>query len=172
MKTLHTLTPCLWFDDQAEAAARFYTGIFKNSRINHLVRYGEAGQEIHGRPPGSVMVVEFELDGQAFTALNGGPVFKFNEAVSFQIHCDTQAELDAYWEKLTAGGDAAAQQCGWLKDKFGLSWQVVPRRLAELMRTSDAAQADRTMTAMLQMKKFDIAALERAAQGREAPAAR
>ena len=114
MKVVQTITPCLWFDDQGEAAAKFYTGIFKNSKIGAISRYGEAGQEIHGRKPGSVMTVAFELDGQTFTALNGGPVFKFTEEISFQVNCDTQAELDNYWEKLSAGGDKNAQQCGWV----------------------------------------------------------
>ncbi|HET7110500.1 MAG TPA: VOC family protein, partial [Gemmatimonadales bacterium] len=126
MATLHPIAPCLWFDDQAEDAAAFYISIFPNSKIVSVARYGEAGKETHGRPPGSVMVVEFELNGQPFTALNGGPVFTFNEAVSFQLYCETQEELDRYWEKLGAGGDPKAQVCGWLKDKFGLSWQVVP----------------------------------------------
>ncbi len=126
MPKIQRIAPCLWFDDQGEDAAEYYVSIFKNSRIGTIGRYGEAGQEIHGRPPGSVMIVEFELDGQKFTALNGGPLFKFSEAISFQISCETQEEVDYYWEKLTAGGDENAQQCGWLKDKFGLSWQVVP----------------------------------------------
>ena len=122
MPTIQRIAPCLWFDNQAEDAARFYTGIFKNSKIGAISRYGEAGREVHGRPPGSVMTVEFELDGHAFTGLNGGPLFKFNEAVSFQVNCATQAEVDYYWDKLIAGGDPKAQQCGWLKDKFGVSW--------------------------------------------------
>jgi predicted 3-demethylubiquinone-9 3-methyltransferase (glyoxalase superfamily) len=159
------IAPCLWFDHQAEEAARFYTGVFPNSRVVRVVRYGEAGQEIHHRPPGSVMTVEFELDGQRFTALNGGPVFKFNEAVSFQVDCATQAEIDAYWEKLGAGGDPKAQQCGWLKDKFGLSWQIVPAVLPELLQDADSERAQRTMKAMLQMKKLDVGALERAHAG-------
>ncbi|HEV7815336.1 MAG TPA: VOC family protein, partial [Janthinobacterium sp.] len=124
MASIQTITPCLWFADQAEEAANFYTGIFPNSRISTMSRYGEAGREVHGQAAGSVMVVAFELDGQAFTALNGGPVFQFNEAVSFVIRCETQQEVDHYWERLSAGGDARAQQCGWLKDKYGLSWQV------------------------------------------------
>ncbi len=122
MSTVQGITPCLWFDDQAEAAVGLYTGIFKNSRITQTARYGEAGKEIHGRPPGSVMTIAFELDGQGFTALNGGPVFRFTEAVSFQVNCDSQQEVDRYWDLLSAGGDPAAQQCGWLKDRFGLSW--------------------------------------------------
>src|SRR5262245_24554029 len=123
---MQKITPCLWFDSSAEEAARFYTSIFKNSKIGKIARYGEAGREIHGRPAGSVMTVEFEIDGQTFTALNGGPIFKFNEAISFQVMCETQDEIDSYWEKLSQGGDNAAQQCGWLKDKYGLSWQIVP----------------------------------------------
>jgi predicted 3-demethylubiquinone-9 3-methyltransferase (glyoxalase superfamily) len=162
MPVLQTITPCLWFDTQAEEAAKFYTAIFKNSRIVTVSRYGEAGREIHRKPPGSVMVVAFELDGQTFTALNGGPLFKFNEAVSFQVSCDTQEQVDHYWEKLSAGGDPKAQQCGWLKDKYGVSWQIVPRVLPELMSSSDPEKSGRTMTAMLQMKKLDIAALKRA----------
>ena len=165
MARIQKIIPFLWFDDQAEAAARFYTSIFKYSKLGRISRYGEAGQEAHHRPPGSVMVVEFELEGQRFAALNGGPVFKFTEAISFEISCDTQEEVDYYWEKLTAGGDPKAQQCGWLKDKFGLSWQVVPAALAELMSDPDPARAGRTMQAMLKMKKLDIAELERAAAG-------
>ena len=159
------ITPCLWFDDQAEEAAGFYTSIFKNSRIVGMTRYGEAGYEIHGRPAGSVLTVEFELDGQAFTALNGGPVFTFNEAVSFQISCETQEEVDFYWEKLSAGGDEAAQQCGWLKDKYGVSWQVAPTALTKMLADADYAKSERVMTALLQMKKLDIAALQRAYDG-------
>ncbi|HMH54537.1 MAG TPA: VOC family protein [Candidatus Acidoferrum sp.] len=171
MSSIQRITPCLWFDDQAEAAAQFYTGIFKNSRITSVARYGEAGREIHGRPPGSVMVVAFELDGQTFTALNGGPVFKFNEAVSFQINCETQQEVDHYWEKLSAGGDPAAQQCGWLKDKYGVSWQVVPAVLPKLVGDPTSEKSQRAMKAMLQMKKLDIAKLEEAYAGREVGAA-
>ena len=159
------ISPCLWFDHQAEDAARFYTGIFKDSKITAISRYGEAGQERHRKPPGSVMAVAFELNGQTFTALNGGPVFQLNEAVSFQIGCETQEEVDCYWEKLTAGGDPDAQQCGWLKDKFGLSWQVVPNVLPKLLTDPDTAKAQRAFAAMMQMKKFDIAALQRAFAG-------
>jgi predicted 3-demethylubiquinone-9 3-methyltransferase (glyoxalase superfamily) len=165
MQAIQRVTPCLWFDDEAEEAARFYTGIFRNSRIVNVSRYGEAGREMHGRPPGSVMVVAFELDGQAFTALNGGPVFKFNEAVSFQVHCETQAEVDHYWEKLSAGGDEKAQQCGWLKDRYGVSWQVVPGALIRMITDPDTVKSQRAFQAMLQMKKFDIAALERTYAG-------
>lgn len=156
------ISPCLWFDDQAEEAAAFYTGIFRNSRILNNTYYSEAGQEIHGRAPGSVMTVEFELDGMTFTALNGGPLFTFSEAISFQVLCDTQAEVDHFWDGLSAGGDEAAQQCGWLKDRFGVSWQVVPKRLPELLKHSDAEKCMRVTLAMFAMKKLDIAALERA----------
>jgi predicted 3-demethylubiquinone-9 3-methyltransferase (glyoxalase superfamily) len=159
---MQRITPCLWFDDQAEEAVAFYTGIFKDSRVGSVSRYGDAGREIHGKAPGSVMVVAFELDGQAFTALNGGPMFKFNEAVSLQVGCETQEELDYYWGKLSAGGDEAAQQCGWLKDRYGLSWQVVPNVLGELISDPDPERSQRAMRAMLQMKKIDIAGLTRA----------
>lgn len=161
-------TNCLWFDREAEQAAKFYTGIFKNSRITGTTRYSAAGQDIHGQTPGSIMTVNFELDGQTFVGLNGGPVFKFTEAVSFQINCDTQEEIDYYWEKLGAGGDPKAQQCGWLKDKFGLSWQVVPRMMDDLFRDEKSGGAQRAMTAMLAMKKLDIAALRRAYEGEPA----
>jgi predicted 3-demethylubiquinone-9 3-methyltransferase (glyoxalase superfamily) len=164
MATLARLTPCLWFDRQAEDAARFYISIFPNSRMTDVARYGDAGREIHGMPAGTVMTVAFELDGQSFTALNGGPLFRFNEAISFQINCDTQDEVDYYWERLTSGGDERAQQCGWLKDRFGLSWQVVPRGMYEMLKDSDRARADRAMRAMLRMKKPDIAELQRAYQ--------
>jgi predicted 3-demethylubiquinone-9 3-methyltransferase (glyoxalase superfamily) len=165
MPSIRAITPCLWFDDQAEQAARFYTGIFRNSRIVSTSRYGKEGYEVHGRPAGTVMTVEFELDGQPFTALNGGPVFKFNEAISFQINCETQEEVDHYWNSLSEGGDERAQQCGWLKDKFGLSWQVVPTVLSRLLKDPDPAKAGRAMQAMLQMKKFDIERLKRAHAG-------
>jgi predicted 3-demethylubiquinone-9 3-methyltransferase (glyoxalase superfamily) len=156
------ITPCLWFDDQAEEAVAFYTSIFKNSRVLSVSRYGEAGREIHGKPPGTVMTIAFELDGQSFTALNGGPMFKFNEAVSFQVDCETQKEVDYYWEKLSEGGDKAAQQCGWLKDKFGASWQVVPTVLPEMINDPDYEKSQKVMSAMLQMKKIDIDTLKRA----------
>jgi len=164
MPAVQKITPCLWFDDQAEEAAAFYTGIFKNSKIGSISRYPAAGQEIHGKLPGSVMVVEFELAGQAFTALNGGPIFKFNEAISFQVFCDTQEEVDYFWDKLSEGGDKKAQQCGWLKDKYGASWQVVPRGMAEMM-TGDPQKVQMAFKAMLQMKKLDIAELKRAYAG-------
>jgi predicted 3-demethylubiquinone-9 3-methyltransferase (glyoxalase superfamily) len=165
MSTVQKITPCLWFADQAEEAATFYTGIFPNSRIRTVTRYGQAGQEIHGRPPGSVLTVDFELDGQPFTALNGGPVFTFNEAISLQVMCATQEDIDYYWETLTPGGDPKAQQCGWLKDKFGVSWQVVPAGMAEILNDPDRAKADRAMSALLQMKKPDMAELKRAYEG-------
>jgi predicted 3-demethylubiquinone-9 3-methyltransferase (glyoxalase superfamily) len=165
MQIKNRITPCLWFADQAEEAARFYTAIFKNSKIGTISRYTEAGREVHGRPPGSVMTVAFELDGQAFTALNGGPVFQFNEAVSLQVNCETQDEVDYYWEKLSENGDPKAQQCGWLKDKYGLSWQVVPVILAELSSDPDPKESGRVMEALLKMKKLDIDELKRAYAG-------
>lgn len=169
MPKIQKITPCLWFDDQAEEAAGFYTSIFPNSRIVTTSRYGEAGQEIHGKPPGSVLTVSFELDGQSFTALNGGAVFQFNEAVSLQVDCATQEEVDHYWEKLSAGGDEKAKQCGWLKDRYGLSWQVVPSALIEMITHPDQEKSQRAFAAMMRMKKLDIAALERAFAG-ESPA--
>ena len=164
MNPIAKISPCLWFDSDAEEAANFYVGIFKNSKILSVARYPNAGQEIHGRPAGSVMTVTFDLDGTIFTALNGGPHFKFTEAISFQIECKNQEEADYYWDRLTPGGDPNAQQCGWLKDRFGLSWQVVPKNLAQLMNDPDQRKTERAMTAMLQMKKLDFAALERAAE--------
>jgi len=161
MASIQRIAPCLWFDHQAEEAAKYYTGIFKNSRIVAISRYGEAGYEIHRRPAGSVMTVAFELEGQPFTALNGGPLFKFNEAISLQVYCERQDEVDYYWERLTVGGDPKAQQCGWLKDRYAVSWQVVPRAIAEMMKQS-GERADRVMTALLQMKKLDIATLKAA----------
>jgi predicted 3-demethylubiquinone-9 3-methyltransferase (glyoxalase superfamily) len=157
------ITPCLWFDTQAEEAVNFYCTVFKNSKITAINRYPEAGQEIHKKPPGSVMVVAFELDGQPFTALNGGPQFKFDEAVSFQIMCETQSEIDRYWNALTAGGQEGP--CGWLKDKFGLSWQVVPSVIPRMMSGQDAKKSARVMDAFMKMKKIDLAALERAYAG-------
>ena len=137
MPLIQKITPCLWFDDQAEEAVEFYTTVFRNSKIVKVARYGEAGYEIHGKPAGTVMTVAFELDGQALTALNGGPIFKFNEAISLQVNCETQEEVDYYWEKLSQGGDEKAQQCGWLKDKYGVSWQVVPVVLIEMLTDPD-----------------------------------
>jgi predicted 3-demethylubiquinone-9 3-methyltransferase (glyoxalase superfamily) len=158
------IMPCLWFDTEAEEAANFYCSIFKNSRISQIGRYGKEGFEKHGKQPGSVMVVAFELDGQKFVALNGGPQFKFSEAISFQIHCETQNEVDYFWHKLTDGGEEGP--CGWLKDKFGLSWQVVPTALIEMVTDRDPAKVQRVTTAFLQMKKFDISALQHAFEGR------
>jgi predicted 3-demethylubiquinone-9 3-methyltransferase (glyoxalase superfamily) len=163
MRITQRISPCLWFDDQAEQAAQHYASIFERSKIGRITRYGEAGQEIHGRAPGSVLTVEFELDGQKFTALNGGPMFQFNEAISLMVWCETQQEVDHYWNRLSAGGDPNAQQCGWLKDEFGVSWQVVPSVLMELLTDPDQARSQRAMAAVLQMKKIDIAALKKAA---------
>ncbi len=165
MKTISKITPCLWFDSEAEEAAAFYTSIFENSTIGKITRYGKEGYEIHGRPEGTVMVVEFELNGQTFTALNGGPLFKFNEAISFQVRCKTQKEVDYYWEKLSEGGDEKAQQCGWLKDKYGVSWQVVPNVLIELVGDPNSEKSQRAMKAMLQMKKIDIDKIKQAYDG-------
>jgi predicted 3-demethylubiquinone-9 3-methyltransferase (glyoxalase superfamily) len=156
---MQKITPFLWFDNQAEEAANFYTSIFKNSKIEKLNRYGDAGPG----PKGSVMVASFELDGTKFTALNGGPMFKFTEAISFVVDCETQKEVDHYWEKLSEEGSAG--QCGWLKDKFGLSWQIVPSALPRLLGDPDPLRANRVMQAMLQMTKIDIAKLEQAAKG-------
>ena len=166
MAKIQHIAPCLWFDDQAEQAAQFYTGIFKNSKIVSTIRYSKAGFEVHRRPEGSVMVVEFELDGQAFTALNGGPLFKFNEAISLQVICEGQDEIDYYWKRLTEGGDPKAQQCGWLKDRYGLSWQVVPAGMHDMLKDHKSEKAQRAMAAVMQMKKFDLAALKRAYEGR------
>jgi predicted 3-demethylubiquinone-9 3-methyltransferase (glyoxalase superfamily) len=164
MTKTQRITPMLWFDGQAEEAVKHYVATFPNSRILGTTRYDEAGAQASGQPKGSVMTVQFELDGQEFTALNGGSIFKFTEAVSFVVSCDTQAEVDHYWAKLTEGGEEV--QCGWLKDRFGLSWQVTPKILPELLMSKDPEKAKRAMTAMLQMKKLDIATLERAAAGR------
>ncbi|HEY7249958.1 MAG TPA: VOC family protein [Methylomirabilota bacterium] len=166
MAAIQRITPCLWFDDQAEEAVNFYASIFPRSRVVTISRYGQEGREIHGKPPGSVLTVAFELDGQAFTALNGGPIFKFNEAVSLQVACETQAEVDHYWAKLSEGGNPEAQQCGWLKDRYGLSWQIVPRVLIEMMSGPVSDKSERVMKAIFQMKKLDIGALERAYAGR------
>lgn len=166
MASVQRISPCLWFADEAEVAARFYTGIFKNSRITAITHYTEAGFETHQRPAGSVMTVAFELDGQAFLALNGGPVFTFNEAISLMVNCETQDEIDYYWETLSAGGDPRAQQCGWLKDRYGLSWQVVPGNMDEYFKDERSPGAARAMEAMLPMKKLDIAKLRRAYAGK------
>lgn len=151
------ITPCLWFDTQGEEAANFYVSVFKNSRILEVARYGEAGP----RPAGTVMIVTFELDGRTFTALNGGPEFTFSEAVSFQVSCETQEEVDELWDRLSEGGEEGP--CGWLKDRYGVSWQVVPDPLIELLRDPDPGRSQRAMKAMLQMKKIDISAVQRAA---------
>ena len=163
MARLAIIQPCLWFDDQAEEAARFYTGIFPDSAIGTITRYTDVGQEHHGKPVGSVLTVAFTLAGQPFVALNGGPVFRFNEALSLQILCETQDEVDHYWHHLTEGNPAAAMECGWLKDRFGLPWQVVPVRLTELLADPDAEVVRRVTRAMFAMQKMDIASLERAA---------
>jgi predicted 3-demethylubiquinone-9 3-methyltransferase (glyoxalase superfamily) len=160
-KTLQRITPFLWFDKQAEEAAKFYTSIFRNSRIGKIALYDAAGAKASGQPAGSVMTVEFQLDGQNFVALNGGPIFKFTEAVSFVVNCRTQAELDRYWKRLSAGGKEV--QCGWLKDKYGLSWQVVPSVLGELLSDSDPGKSQRVMEALIKMVKLDIKKLKQAA---------
>jgi predicted 3-demethylubiquinone-9 3-methyltransferase (glyoxalase superfamily) len=165
MQISQRIIPCLWFDSQAEEAAAFYVSVFKNSRIVGVSRYPKAGQEVHKQPEGSVMTVEFELDGQRFTALNGGPDFKFSEAISMQVNCENQQEIDYYWAKLSQGGDPKAQQCGWLKDRFGLSWQVIPTVMPEVFKDHTSPEAQRTMEAMLRMKKINIKDLERAAAG-------
>jgi len=165
MQAIQRISPCLWFDDQAEAAVAFYTGIFRNSRVLKVTHYGEAGKGIHGRKPGSVMSMAFEVDGQSFTALNGGPLFQFNEAISFQVSCDNQDEVDYYWERLGEGGDEAAQQCGWLKDPYGVSWQIVPTVLLTMINDPEGEPTRRVTDAMLRMKKLDIAELARAYDG-------
>ena len=165
MAPLPRITPCLWFDGQAEEAAKYYTGIFKNSKITNVNRYGTAGYEQHHQPAGTVLTVRFELDGQQFVALNGGPEFKFNEAVSLMINCATQDEIDYYWSKLTVGGDPSAQVCGWLKDKYGVSWQVAWDKMDELWKDEKSPEYARAMEAMMKMKKIDIAELQRAYEG-------
>jgi predicted 3-demethylubiquinone-9 3-methyltransferase (glyoxalase superfamily) len=163
MPITQKISPFLWFDSEAEQAAQFYTGIFKNSRIVTVSRYGKAGFETHHRPEGTAMTVLFELEGQQFSALNGGPIFKFNESISFLVSCNDQKEIDYYWEKLGDGGDPKAQQCGWLKDKFGLSWQIVPSMMSEFFSGPNSGRA---MEVMLKMKKLDIAKLKAAAAGK------
>ena len=160
------ITPCLWFDHQAEEAARFYCGIFPNSRIGPTANYTEAGQEFHGKAPGSTMVVEFELDGQRFVAMNAKPLFSFNLAISLKVYVDDQAELDHYWNALSAGGDPAAQQCGWLKDRYGLSWQIVSTQWLDMVKSPDTEAVKRSLQALYGMKKLDLAALQRAFDGR------
>ena len=165
MKFPSKIVPCLWFDRNGEEAARFYTSVFPDSRIRDITRYPDHGKEIHGGEPGAVLTVSFELAGVPFTALNGGPVFRFNEALSLQIMCDSQEEVDHYWAKLGEGGDPAAQQCGWLKDRYGLSWQVVPTEMLEMFTDPDTAKATRAFAAMMKMKKLDLAAARRAFRG-------
>jgi predicted 3-demethylubiquinone-9 3-methyltransferase (glyoxalase superfamily) len=153
----HKISTCLWFDNEAEEAARFYTSVFRDSKIENISYYGKEGFEIHGREEGSVMTVSFTIDGRPFTALNGGPLFKFNESVSFQVFCSTQDEIDYFWERFTEDGEEG--QCGWLKDKYGLSWQIVPDSLSELM--SDPIRSERVTRAFMQMKKLDIEILQK-----------
>jgi predicted 3-demethylubiquinone-9 3-methyltransferase (glyoxalase superfamily) len=160
---MQKITPFLWYDDKADEAANFYVSLFENSKIGNIARYDEAAAKASGRPVGSVMVVDFQLEGQEFSALNGGPHFKFTEAVSFVVNCETQQEVDEFWEKLSAGGEES--QCGWLKDKYGLSWQVVPTILGELLADKDPEKSQRVMKAMLQMKKLDIKTLKQAHEG-------
>jgi predicted 3-demethylubiquinone-9 3-methyltransferase (glyoxalase superfamily) len=161
---MQKISPFLWFDNQAEEAANLYVSIFKNSSVGRISRYGKEGYEIHGKQPGSVMTVEFKFEGQTFVALNGGPNFKFNEAISFQVHCGTQDEIDYFWSKLTKDGEEGP--CGWLKDKFGVSWQIVPTVLPEMLMSPDSEKSQRVTKAFLQMKKFDIEELKRAYEGR------
>jgi predicted 3-demethylubiquinone-9 3-methyltransferase (glyoxalase superfamily) len=162
MATMQKITSNLWFDTQAEEAAKYYVSIFKNSKMGRISRYGKEGYEIHQRPAGSVMTVEFTLEGQTFIALNGGPHFKFNEAISFIVNCETQEEIDYYWNKLSEGGDKNAQQCGWLKDKYGLSWQIVPTIIDDMITDPDSKKSEAVMRALLKMKKLDIKKLEEA----------
>jgi predicted 3-demethylubiquinone-9 3-methyltransferase (glyoxalase superfamily) len=164
MQFSQKIAPCLWFDKEGEDAAKFYVGIFKNSRIVSISRYPKAGKETHHQPEGAVLTVGFELEGQTFTALNGGPLFKFSEAISLQIFVDDQKELDYYWDKLTPGGDPKSHVCGWLKDKYGLSWQVVPKKVIEWWE-KPSEKSERAFAAMMKMGKLDIAALERAYNG-------
>jgi predicted 3-demethylubiquinone-9 3-methyltransferase (glyoxalase superfamily) len=165
MNTMQKITSHLWFDKEAEEAAKYYTSIFKNSEILKVNHYGKEGYDVHKMPEGTVLTVEFTIEGQKFVALNGGPAFKFNEAISFMVNCNNQQEIDYYWGKLSQGGDPKSQQCGWLKDKFGVSWQVTPVQLADMMQDSDRERADRVMKAMLPMKKLDLHALEEAYEG-------
>ncbi len=159
---MQRITPCLWFDNQAEEAVKFYVSIFDNSKIGTIARYGDAGAEASGRPKGTVMTVSFQLEGQDFLALNGGPVFRFSEAISFIVNCKTQEEIDRLWDKLSKGGDEKAQQCGWLKDRYGLSWQIVPAVLGEMLQDKDPKKSERVMKAMLEMKKINVKALKQA----------
>jgi predicted 3-demethylubiquinone-9 3-methyltransferase (glyoxalase superfamily) len=158
---MQKITPFLWFDDKAEEAVKFYVSVFKNSKIGGVARYGEAGAKVSGRPAGSVMTVAFQLDGQDLVALNRGPHFKFTEAISLVVNCETQAEVDELWEKLSAGGEKG--RCGWLKDRYGMSWQVVPTLVGELVQDPDAGKSEKVMQSILKMNKLDIEALKRAA---------
>ena len=169
---MQTIRTNLWFDTEAEEAAHFYTSVFKDSKLGEVQRYPAVGQEIHGKPAGSVLTVEFFLNGQPYIALNGGPEFKFNEAISLEVVCDDQAELDYYWEKLSEGGDREAQQCGWLKDKFGVSWQIAPAALGEMLSDPNQQKRERVFEAMLQMKKLDVNALRAAFEGQPAASRR
>lgn len=159
---IQKIAPCLWFDKHAEEAAKFYVSVFNNSSIDGIIRYGKEGFEIHHMEEGTVMTVDFKIEGQKFTALNGGPVFKFNEAISFQVFCETQEEVDYHWEKLSEEGDPSSQQCGWLKDKYGVSWQIVPTSLIKMIKDKDTNKSQKVMKAMLQMKKLDIKTLSQA----------
>lgn len=161
---MQKISPCLWFDNNAEEAAQFYVSIFKNSKIGNVTHYGKEGYDIHKKKEGTVMTIDFEIEGQKFLALNGGPIFRFNEAISFQIYCETQDEVDYYWDKLTEGGDKNAQVCGWLKDKFGVSWQVVPNVLVKMLQDKDSKKTENVMRVMLQMQKLEINALTKAYQ--------
>ena len=165
MAALQRIQPCLWFDTQAEEAARFYVDIFPNAQIHAITHYSEVGIEQHGRPVGSVMTVSFSLDGQAMLGLNGGPMFRFNPAISLMVNCDSQAEIDHYWTRLGEGGDPAAQQCGWLADRYGVSWQITPRDGEAMTTSTNQVGAQRAMKAMMGMKKLDIAQLQAAFNG-------
>ena len=161
---MQKITPCLWFDDKAEEAVNFYVPVFKNSKIGSITRYGKEGAEVSGRPKGTVMTVTFQLDGQEFMALNGGPQFTFSPAISFLVNCETQEEVDELWEKLSEGGEKV--ECGWLKDKYGVSWQIVPIVLCEMLQDKDAEKSERVMKALLQMDRIDIKTLKQAYEQR------
>ena len=165
MTITQRITPHLWFSHNAEEAVAFYVSIFKNSKIGNISRYGEAGHDIHGMEAGTVMSIDFELDGMQFAALNGGPAFQFNEARSLIVNCETQEEVDHYWDKLSEGGDPEAQQCGWLKDKYGLSWQITPLAAVDMMNDPDKERSERVMECILGMKKLDLALITEAYQG-------
>ncbi|HEY2649636.1 MAG TPA: VOC family protein [Puia sp.] len=162
------ISTCLWFDNQAEEAVKYYTSILPDSKTGKITRYGREGYDIHKKPAGSVMTVQFWLLGNEYLALNGGPLFRFNESISLVVQCETQEEIDRYWEKLSEGGDKSAQACGWLKDKYGLSWQIVPRLLEEMQNSPDTEKTERLMNAIMKMKKLDIAALKRAFDNKDA----